>query len=142
MDIRPCQGCGYCRRNPDKGCILKDDMRLIYGELEAADALVIATPIYMFSVAAQLKIFMDRCYAAPESLKGKRVGIFITYGEADEFASGAVNAIAAFQDEYRYKRAEIVGIVHGSANAKGEIAANARVMDAAFTLGQRLFVEN
>jgi multimeric flavodoxin WrbA len=93
----------------------------------------------MFSVSAQLKLFMDRCYAVPAALYGKRIGILLTYGDEDVFESGAVNAIAAMRDEYRYKQAVIVGIVHGSANAAGEIAANKRVMDDAFALGQKIF---
>jgi multimeric flavodoxin WrbA len=139
MNIRPCQGCGHCRRHPEKGCCIKDGMKPIYDSLSAADALLIAGPIYMFSVSAQIKLFMDRCYAAPASLYGKRIGILLTYGDEDEFESGAVNAIAAMRDEYRYKQAVIVGIVHGSANAAGEIAANKRVMDDAYALGLKIF---
>ncbi|HML48682.1 MAG TPA: flavodoxin family protein, partial [Clostridia bacterium] len=139
MNIRPCQACGHCQRHPEKGCILRDDMHLIYGALASADALLLASPIYMFTMTAQLKLFSDRCYAVPDSIKGKRVGILLTYGDEDEFISGAVNAIAALRDEYRYKCAAIVGIVHGSAGEKGAIKANARVMDDAYALGRKLF---
>jgi len=139
MNIRPCQGCEHCRRHPDKGCMLKDDMYLIYDALAASDAIIIASPIYMFSITAQLKLFMDRCFAVPEALKGKRVGILLTYGDEDEFVSGAVNAIAMMRDEYRYKQAVIVSIVHGSADAIGEITVNKRVMDDAYMLGRKLF---
>jgi multimeric flavodoxin WrbA len=139
MNIRPCQGCLYCQKHPEDGCKLQDDMNLIYQELAISDALLIATPIYMFSVTAQLKFFMDRCYAVPTALKGKRIGILITYGDEDEFVSGAVNAIATLRDEYRYAHAHIVGIVHGSAEARGEIASNTRVMNDAYELGLKLF---
>ena len=139
MNIRPCQGCNHCRRHPEKGCFMKDDMRLIYDSLSAADALLVAGPIYMFTVSAQLKLFMDRCYAVPASLYGKRIGILLTYGDEDVFESGAINAIAALRDEYRYKQAVIVGIIHGSADAAGEISANKRVMNDAYELGQKVF---
>ena len=139
MNIRPCQGCEHCQRHPEKGCILSDDMNAIYASLSAADALLIAGPIYMFSVSAQIKLFMDRCYAVPKALQGKRVGILMTYGCEDEFVSGAVNAFAAMLDEYRYKQAAVVGIVHGSANAMGEIASNTKVMDEAYALGLKIF---
>lgn len=139
MNIRPCQGCDHCRRHPEKGCFMKDDMKMIYDSLASADALLVAGPIYMFSVSAQIKLFMDRCYAVPAALYGKKIGILLTYNDVDIFESGAVNAIAALRDEYRYKQADIVGIVHGSANAAGEIAANKRVMDDAYALGQKIF---
>ncbi len=139
MNIRPCQGCDHCRRHPEKGCCLKDDMKQIYDSLAASNALLIAGPIYMFSVSAQLKLFMDRCYAAPAALYGKRIGILLTYNDVDIFESGAVNAIASMRDEYRYKQAVIVGIVHGSADAAGEIASNKRVMEDAYALGLKIF---
>lgn len=138
MNIRPCQACDYCRKNDLWHCFIKDDMQHIYPRLEEADALLIASPIYMFSVSAQLKLFMDRCYAIPLALKEKRVGIVLTYGDVDEYVSGAINAINTLKDEYRYKQAEIVGILHGSAQEKGEIASNVQLMDQAFILGKAL----
>jgi hypothetical protein len=41
-------------------------------------------------------------------------------------------------DEYRYNEASVVGIVQSRASPKGEIEANARVMDDAYALGQKL----
>lgn len=138
LNISPCQACEYCRRNDTEQCAIKDDMSLIYSKIKEADALLLASPIYMFSVSAQLKLFMDRCYAIPRSLEGKRVGILLTYGDVDEYASGAINAINTLKDEYNYKQAEIIGILHGSANDKGEIASNTRLMDQAYQLGKAL----
>ena len=138
MKISPCQACDYCRRNDLEQCIIKDDMNLIYSRIKEADALLLAGPIYMFSVSAQLKLFMDRCYAIPSALKGKRVGILLTYGDVDEYVSGAINAIHTLQDEYRYKQAEILDILHGSAHKKGEIAMNTPLMERAYKLGTML----
>jgi len=138
MNIRPCQGCEHCRRRPEEGCAIRDDMQRIYPALKEAYAVLIASPIYMFSVTAQTKLFLDRCYAVSQSFAGKRIGILLSYGDVDEFESGAVNAIFSLRDEYRYKKAKIVGIVHGSADAIGEIASNQRVMEDAFQLGKTL----
>lgn len=138
MSIRPCQACEYCRRSNVGQCAIRDDMQTIYDQLAAADSLLLASPIYMFSVTAQLKLFLDRCYAVPHALQGKRIGIIITYGEKDEFSSGAINAIHALRDEYRYKQATILGIVHGSASTRGDVAQNAQLMDAAYQLGWAL----
>ena len=138
MNIRPCQACDTCRRHPEKRCVQKDDMHYIYDALEKADALLIASPIYMFTVTAQLKLFLDRCYAVDYMLKGKRTGILLTYGGEDERDSGAVNAIGALRDAFAYTETPIAGIVHGSADKPGEIAANTLVMDEAFALGKAL----
>lgn len=141
MNIRPCQACEYCRKEGHTLCTIHDGMDRIYAALRESDALLLACPIYMFTVTAQLKLFMDRCYTCPDLLAGKRVGILLTYGDTDEYTSGAVNAINMFRDEYRYAHAEIIGIVHGSANEKGEIAKNKKVMEDAFLLGKELFSE-
>ncbi|HNX97935.1 MAG TPA: flavodoxin family protein, partial [Candidatus Aminicenantes bacterium] len=60
------------------------------------------------------------------------------YGGADPFDSGAVNALRAFQDTARFIGADITGMVCGSANDPGEIAANPAVLEQAFDLGQTL----
>jgi len=142
MDIKPCDACAICREDINAECVINDDMQKLYPKIREADALVIASPIYWFTVSAQTKLFMDRCYALGVSgeyaLKGKRVGIVLTYGDSDPFTSGAVNAIRTFQDVFRYVDAPIVGMVYGRASDPGEIAANHELMDRAFELGRQL----
>ncbi|WP_371363956.1 hypothetical protein SRRS_48470 [Sporomusa rhizae] len=138
MNIRPCQACDSCKRNNLNTCVIKDDMHLLYPQLPEADSLLITSPIYMFNVSAQLKLFLDRCYAVSQALKGKRVGVVLTYGDSDEYKSGAINAINALKDEFNYAQANLVGIVHGNALAAGEIAANTRLMEQASALGKAL----
>ncbi len=144
LDIKPCDGCGVCR-TLGKGCHIDDDMQALYPKVREADALVVAGPVYFFTVTAQTKLFMDRCYAivktGDNALAGKRVGIVLTYGGADAFGSGAVNALRTFQDAYRYVRAQIVGTVHGTASTAGEVKDNQELMDGALALGRRLVSE-
>ena len=116
--------------------------RNLYPKLREANALVIAGPIYWFTVSAQTKLFIDRCYAlhTPQgnALKGKRIGIVLTYGGSDPFNSGAVNALRTFQDIFNYIGADIVGMVYGSASDPGEIKSNNTLMDEAYQLGKKL----
>jgi multimeric flavodoxin WrbA len=138
LSIRPCQACEACQQQPENRCVQQDDMDTVYDALEAADALLIAAPIYMFTVPAQLKLFMDRCFAVQHTFRGKAIGIIFTYGGEDENDSGAVNAIGAMRDAYAYAKAKIVGIVQASANEPGEVKDNTRAMDEAFALGKKL----
>ena len=142
MDIRPCTACDACRDDADTNCVIDDGMRALYPKLRHADALVIAGPVYWFTVSAQTKLFLDRCYAlgGPKghALTGKRIGIVLTFADSDPFSSGAVNALRTFQDAFRYLGSEIVGMVYGSAWNAGEIRSNADVMDQAYRLGERL----
>jgi multimeric flavodoxin WrbA len=142
MDIKPCNACGTCRKDSNNGCDINDDMQKIYPKLYQADAIVIASPIYWFTVSAQTKLFMDRCstYSTPNgyALNGKRIGIVMTYEASDPFVSGAVNAIRTFQDIFAFIDSKIVGMVYGKAHEPGEIASNSELMDEAFELGKRL----
>jgi multimeric flavodoxin WrbA len=142
LEINPCDACDACQGEPYRGCIVEDDMQALYPKLWEADALVIASPIYWFTVSAQTKLFMDRGYALIDgdgwALRGKDVGIVLVYGDSDPYNSGAINAIRTFQDGFRYVGARIAGIVYGSANDAGEIRENETVMRQARELGERL----
>jgi multimeric flavodoxin WrbA len=117
-------------------------MQMLYPKLVAANAIVIASPVYWFSVSAQTKLFIDRFYGLGEhpnnALKGKQIGIVLTYADADPFISGAVNALRMFQDIFNYVGAEIAGMVYGSAWKAGEIESNKEPMEKAYEMGAEL----
>lgn len=142
MNIRPCDACDICQGAGDGKCIIEDDMQILYPKLREADGIVISSPVYWFTISAQTKLFIDRWYAleGPEgnALAGKQFGIILTYGDTDPYTSGAINAIRTFQDMFRYIRAEIIGIVYGSASKAGEIRNNPNILDQAYELGQKL----
>lgn len=59
MNILPCQNCGGC---DDTGiCINEDDMAQIYDAIRTSDRIILASPVFFFSVSAQTKIMIDRC---------------------------------------------------------------------------------
>lgn len=142
MAIRPCRGCDACQRTRDYRCVHPDDMASIYAALRAADGLLIASPVYWFTMSAQIKLFMDRLYAfvGPSGwgLAGKRIGIVLTYADHDPFVSGAVNALRTFQDAFHHAGAPVVGMVYGQAHAAGEVAGNAALLREAYELGKKL----
>jgi multimeric flavodoxin WrbA len=140
MDIRPCRGCDACLKTGV--CAVKDDMRTLGPKLRAADAIVLASPVYWFTMSAQLKTCMDRWYALwhPDNdfLKGKKIGIVLAYGDTNLVTSGGRNAIATIKSAASFLDAEIVGCVHGSLNAVGDAQKNPRLMASAFRLGKKL----
>ena len=142
LKISPCRGCDTCQTHDSKGCAIEDDMQKIYPKLIRANAWVIASPVYWFTMSAQTKIFMDRCYALPAYAKdpfaGKRIAIAMSYGDIDAIKSGCVNALRTFQDAFSYTRSKIVGMVYGSAMKAGEIANNKALMREAEELGKLL----
>lgn len=140
--IAPCKSCYACQKENSNGCSIRDDMQEIYLKLIEADAWVIASPVYWFTMSAQTKIFMDRCFALgayrKDAFKGKRIAVAMTYGDRDPMSSGCVNAVRTFQDAFGYTESQIVGMVYGSALDAGRIRSNEAVMEEAFELGKKL----
>jgi multimeric flavodoxin WrbA len=140
MDIRPCDACDTCQETGI--CVIKDDMQQVYPLLEKADAILLASPIYWFTISAQLKLCIDRWYAleTPQgnALHGKQVGIVLTYGDSDLYNSGGINAIHTFESMFRYIGAEIAGMVYGSAHHIGDAEKQPELMERAYKLGLEL----
>ena len=58
LRIEYCIGCGKCL---EKGsCWIKDDYKATAQKALDADALILGSPVYVFSVTAQMKAFLDR----------------------------------------------------------------------------------
>ena len=64
LDIAPCRACLHCMHKTPGVCIQRDGMDAIYGQLKAADALVLGAPVYIDNMSAQLKTLLDRCTCA------------------------------------------------------------------------------
>jgi multimeric flavodoxin WrbA len=145
MQISACQACMNCQKKRSTGCAIQDDMQDIYLKLIEADAWVIASPVYWFTMSAQTKLFMDRCFALPaygkDPFSGKRIAIAMTYGGEDPFDSGCVNALRTFQDAFGYTQSPIIGMVYGSAMGAGEIKSNKKLLKEAFELGRKIVSE-
>ena len=62
LNIKPCQACMHCKSNEGE-CATDDDMQTIYKEIIKSDAFVLGSPIYMWQMSAQAKLFTDRLYA-------------------------------------------------------------------------------
>lgn len=58
--LENCKGCFSCISKGIDFCPLKDDRKLIEEKMEEADGLIIASPVYVMTVPALLKNFIDR----------------------------------------------------------------------------------
>ena len=77
-----CLGCNACYRNGGV-CVQKDDMEEIRGKMLEADVIVLASPIYFYSMTAQMKTMIDRTYAFFQKLEGKTFYFIITCAATD-----------------------------------------------------------
>lgn len=66
MEIHGCKGCFGGGKNPESPCVQKDDMEKIYPFYKEADIVVLATPLYYWTISGQLKCAFDRLFAVAE----------------------------------------------------------------------------
>ena len=89
LKMSPCLEIYGCKK--DGRCAIKDDFQNVYDQILACKGLMLASPIFFYTVSAHTKILMDRCqsfwvkkYWIEETpfgiLDGKRKGLFISVG--------------------------------------------------------------
>lgn len=80
-NIKYCTGCGVC--NTTHECVQKDDMKEILVKLLKADVIVMASPVYFYTINAQMKTLIDRIVPQYTSLSNKKFYFIITAAETD-----------------------------------------------------------
>ena len=89
-----CRACYYCRDHGGE-CAIKDDMAEILQKMIDADVIVLASPVYFYSIDAQLKAVIDRTLARWTEVKNKEFYYIVTM--ADEDASAADTTLACMR---------------------------------------------
>ena len=91
MNITPCIACYGCSKSHK--CVKEDDMHNILQKLIGAAVIVLATPVYFYSMDAQMKTMIDRCLPRYQEIRDKDFYYIVTAAEpqhsaADETISG------------------------------------------------------
>ena len=73
-----CTGCGACDGKP---CPQRDDAAEIIDKMVRADVIAMATPVYFYTMAAQMKTLIDRCCARYTEISGKEFYLLLTAAE-------------------------------------------------------------
>lgn len=68
-NISPCKGCNACQHG--NSCVVHDDMQALYTLFNKCDVLVLASPLYFWTVSARTKAFVERLYAAVQTEPGE-----------------------------------------------------------------------
>lgn len=79
--INGCNGCEACRTI--KKCVQKDDMEAVYPLLQTADTIILASPLYFWTISARLKAFLERFYAIAKTDTQPPKGRYEDYGNKD-----------------------------------------------------------
>ena len=77
-----CVGCGVC--NSTHECVQKDDMTAVLAQMVKADVIVMATPVYFYTMDAQMKTLIDRTVPRYTEISGKDFYFIVTAADTDE----------------------------------------------------------
>ncbi len=79
-NIGYCKACYYCQKS-DGICAIKDDMNEILEKILQSEVIVLSSPVYFYSIDAQLKALIDRCVAKWTKIKNKEFYYIMTAAE-------------------------------------------------------------
>jgi len=105
--IAGCLACEYCHGKGNGACIQQDDMQELYPLMAQADVLVLAAPIYYFTLCAQIQLPIQRMYCVNKPAQVKKMALL-----ASSYSPGVYDgAIAEYRDICNYWSVEDTGIV-------------------------------
>ncbi len=131
-----CRGCGVC--NTTHTCVQKDDMAEILEQMVKADVIVLATPVYFYSMDGQMKTLIDRTVPRYTEIAGKDFYFIMT--AADTEKANLARTMEGFRGftEDCLDGAREAGIIYGiGAWNAGEIK-DTPAYDEAYAMGKQV----
>jgi multimeric flavodoxin WrbA len=144
--ISYCTGCYACHPSSPDGsaatgknhkCVIKDDAKSVLDKMMKSDVIVFASPVYFYSVSAQLKALFDRSVAYYPNITGKQYYFLMTMEDDNKaMAEGTIKAMQGFLDCYGGSKLKGVLVAPGIYE-KGAIKGT-KYMSAAYKLGLKV----
>lgn len=135
-NIGNCLACDSCKRNGGE-CIRKDDMEEILTKIMASDAIVMATPVYFYTMNAQMKNLIDRTYSRYLEIKDKEFYFMLT--AADDDIRAMERTVEGFRGfTYCLEGAVEKGIVYGIGSWKKGDVKGKGAFDDAYEMGRSI----
>lgn len=136
QNINYCIGCGACQVHAGV-CVQKDDMEVIMEKMVQADVIVMATPVYFYSMNGQMKTLIDRLCPRYNEISNKDFYLILT--AADSSQDSLKHTLDGFYGFFDcLDNPTIAGIVYGvNANEIGEIEKTS-AMSEAYEMGANI----
>lgn len=110
-EVKGCLGCNACRYG--KPCIQKDSFNSIVPKIENADLIVLASPLYFWTISSRLKAFIERFYCMAQEDETPPLGRYEKYPEKDcaLLMTAADNFFWSFEQAVSYYQFAIVNYI-------------------------------
>ena len=134
-NIGYCRACYACRGTGV--CAIKDDMAELMQKMIDCDVMVLASPVYFYSIDAQLKALIDRTVARWIEVKNKEFYYIVTAADSEKEA--AETTLACFRGYADcVGGAKEMGIVYGmGVYEKGKVK-DTEAMKEAYEMGRNV----
>ena len=96
LKIGYCKACYGCRGTG--ACVQKDDMESLLEKMASADVLVLATPVYFYSMDGQMKTMIDRTLSRYTEMRDKDVYLIATAAAGRGAMARTMDALKGFTD--------------------------------------------
>lgn len=137
--INFCLGCNTCQANGGT-CVYKDDAPEILEKMIKADIIVLASPIYFYSVTGQLKTLIDRTYAKFMQMSDKEFYFILSCAApyAEPFKDDLDIAADTFRGFIKcLPNAKEMGVIIGDNTMETEIE-NSKAYKDAYNFGKNI----
>ncbi len=110
-EVKGCLGCNACRYG--KPCVQKDAFNDLVPKIKAADCLVLASPLYFWTVSAKIKAFIERFYCIAEEDPAPPLGRYEKYPAKDcaLLMTAADNFFWTFEQAVSYYQFTLVNYI-------------------------------
>ena len=133
LQIGACRACYACRTT--KTCVQNDDMTALLEKLIAADVIVLATPVYFYTMDGQMKTMIDRTLPRYTEIADKEFYFIATAADGKETMERTMDGLYGFID--CLPGAKVKGKIYGAGvYQKGEATAT-KAMEQAYQYGKQ-----
>lgn len=80
-EVKGCLGCNACRFG--KPCVIKDGFHELVPKIKEADLIVLASPLYFWTISSRIKAFIERFYSIAEEDANPPLGRYERYRVKD-----------------------------------------------------------
>ncbi|MGL4851491.1 MAG: flavodoxin family protein [Phocaeicola sp.] len=135
-NINYCTGCGVCAVY-GKPCPQKDDAAEVIEKMINAEVIVMATPVYFYTMCAQMKTLIDRCCARYTAIKNKEFYFIVTAAEDNQpNMERTVDTFQGFLD--CLENPVLKGVIYGLGVWKAGDIKGSDSMDEAYLIGRKV----
>ena len=147
LKMSPCLEIYGCKETGR--CVIQDDFQEVHDQLLACEGLILASPIFFYTVSAHTKILMDRCQALwvkkywidkvqYGQWEPKRKGLFISLGatQGKKLFEGPLLTVKYFFDVLDMELWK--SLLYRGLDSEGEVSGHPDYLQEAYEAGREL----